>query len=148
MSEKNFYCVVADGSQAMWRAISYCENLSKVNGFGIYLLHITDDSEFSHWLGVGSIIKQEAEVSANKLLNQIKQTIISKFPEIILIYHQGDTAHDVYDLVSKIHEIKALVLGMDNDARDPGKIISYLAQSPREIKTPVIIVPINSPINS
>ena len=148
MSEKSFYCVVADGSQAMWRAISFCENLSKVNNYGIYLLHITDDSEFTHWLGVGSIIKKEAEASARKLLSQISEKLQTKFSAVEIIYHQGDIEHDVYDLVAKLPNVKALVLGIDNDARNPGRIINYITKSPREIKTPVIIVPIDSPINS
>jgi hypothetical protein len=61
------YLVIVDGTVECDRAIVFATRRASRIGGGLVMLAIVDDADFHHWLGVGQIMREEAEEAAGLL---------------------------------------------------------------------------------
>jgi nucleotide-binding universal stress UspA family protein len=66
------FLVVVDNTTECHSAINYASQRAVRTGRKLTLLRVIDPSDFHHWLGVGKLMKQEAETEAS-IINLIKE---------------------------------------------------------------------------
>ncbi len=142
LSTTKNYLVIADGSKAMENALQFCMERVQLTKFGLILLHVVNDSEFVHWLGVGAKLQSEAKINGESLLHEICKKYENEFSCVIPLYREGNLAHITKEILQTRTDIASFVIGVDDAHRESGDIIQYLYETRfRQIKTPIIIVP-------
>ena len=95
------------------------------------------------WLGVGDIMKAEAEDKSAKLLAKAAErarVIAAIEPERMM--REGMTAHEIALLIEQDEDISTLVLAAGLGAEGPGPLVSSLAaRGGLGLPIPVTIVP-------
>ncbi len=137
------YLVIVDGTPESDRAIVYAARRASRIGGGMVMVAITDNSEFHHWLGVGNIMREEAEEAAAELLDKAasrSQDVAGINPEKII--RTGNRADEIKALINEDEDIAFLVLAASSDSEGPGPLVTLLASSAAgTFPVPVVIVP-------
>jgi len=137
------YLVVVDGTPECDRAIVFAARRAARIGAGLVALTIPDDADFHHWLGVGDILKEEAEDAAMTMLEQAAQRsreIAGIEPEKVV--RTGNKAEQIVDLINEDKDIAFLVLAASTGSEGPGPLVSLLAgKAAGTFPIPVVIVP-------
>ena len=137
------FLVVADESAECGRAIHFAARRAGRIGAGIVMLAITEPADFEHWLGVGDVMKAEAEDKAAALLERhasIGRTIAGIEPEQVI--RSGNKAEEIRALIEVDADISFLVLAAGINAEGPGPLVSLFAgKVSGSFPIPVVIVP-------
>ncbi len=137
------YLVIVDGTPESDRAIVFASRRASRIGGGMVMVAITDNSEFHHWLGVGNIMREEAEQAAAELLDKAasrSQDVAGINPEKII--RTGNRADEIKALINEDEDIAFLVLAASSDSEGPGPLVTLLASSAAgTFPVPVVIVP-------
>lgn len=137
------FLVVADDSAECGRAIHFAARRASRIGAGIIMLAIADPGDFQHWLGVGDVMKAEAEDKAAALLERhagIGRTIAGIEPERVV--RSGNKAEAIRALIEEDADISFLVLAAGTGAEGPGPLVSLLGgKASGSFPIPVVIVP-------
>lgn len=137
------FLVVADESTECARAVHFAARRAVRIGAGIIMLAVADPGDFQHWLGVGEVMKAEAEDKARALLERhasISRTIAGIEPEMVV--RTGNKAEEIRALIEADADISFLVLGAGTGAEGPGPLVSLLAGKTSGLfPIPVVIVP-------
>jgi nucleotide-binding universal stress UspA family protein len=95
------------------------------------------------WLGVGDIMKAEAQATAEKLLAKAAErarTIAAIEPEQVI--REGVTAQEIAKLIEQDEDISTLILASSTGSDGPGPLVSSLAsKAGAGFRIPVTIVP-------
>ena len=137
------FLVIADESAECARAIHFAARRASRIGAGITMLAIAEPAEFQHWMGVGAVMKAEAEDKARTLLDRhakIGRAIAGIEPEMVV--RTGNKAEEIRALIETDPDISFLVLGAATGADGPGPLVSLLAgKTSGSFPVPVVIVP-------
>ncbi len=136
------FLVVLDDTRECLNAMRYAAMRAAKTGGGVTILSIIPPEEFSHWLGVGTIMREEArerveahyEVFAKWMRDRQKID-----PELVI--REGEIVPQILDLMNIDPEIGVLVLGAGEDKGGPGPIVSQLSKSLGSLPVPLTIVP-------
>jgi nucleotide-binding universal stress UspA family protein len=135
--------VVIDETPEVDRALYYAARRVARLGAGLVLLNVIPVGETQVWLGVGDIMKAEAEEKAQKLLSGAAdraRSIAAIEPEMIV--REGVTAHEIAKLIEADEDISSLILAAGLHAEGPGPLVSSLAaKGGLGLPIPVTIVP-------
>ncbi len=139
---EKYYLVIADGSKQMFDALEFCQTRVQLTKFGLILLHVVNDAEFVHWLGVGTKIREDAQQRGNALLRELTAKYEEFFPDVQTIYREGNVGQIACEILRERANIASFVLGVDEHHQEAGDIIQYLHRTRyKNITTPIIIVP-------
>ena len=137
------FLVVADESAECARAIHFAARRASRIGAGIIMLAVAEPGDLQHWLGVGEVMKAEAEAKARALLERhagIGRTIAGIEPEMTI--RTGNKAEEIRALIESDADISFLVLGASTGQEGPGPLVSLLAgKAAGSFPVPVVIVP-------
>lgn len=137
------YLVIVDGTPESDRAIVFAARRTARLGGGLVFLAITDNAEFHHWLGVGNIMREEAEEAAKSLLEEASdrsREIAGINPEKVI--RTGNRADEIKALINEDQDIAFLVLAASTNSEGPGPLVSLLASSAAgSFPVPIVIVP-------
>ena len=136
------YLVVVDESVECDKAIVFAARRASRIGGGLVMLAVADGADFHHWLGVGDIMKEEAEDAAQKLLEKAavrSREIAGVDPEKVV--RSGVKAEQIATLINEDEDIAFLVLAASADSDGPGPLVSLLASTTGTFPVPVVIVP-------
>lgn len=137
------FLVVADESAECVRAIHFAARRAGRIGAGIIMLAVTEAVDFQHWLGVGDVMKAEAEDKARALLERyasIGRSLAGIEPEMVV--RSGSKAEEIRALIEADADISFLVLAAGTSAEGPGPLVSLLAgKAAGSFPIPVVIVP-------
>lgn len=137
------FLVVADESAECARAIHFAARRAGRIGAGVTMLAVTEPGDFQHWLGVGEVMKAEAEDKAEALLERyssISRSVAGIEAERVV--RTGIKAEEIRALIESDADISFLVLGAGTSADGPGPLVSLLAgKTAGSFPVPVVIVP-------
>jgi nucleotide-binding universal stress UspA family protein len=135
--------VVVDETAEMDRAIYFAARRAARLGAALVMLNVIPVGETQVWLGVGDIMKAEAEEKAQGLLAQAAErarVIAAIEPELVM--REGVTAQEIVKLVEEDEDISSLVLAAGVSTEGPGPLVTALAaKGGLGLPVPVTIVP-------
>ncbi len=136
------FLAVIDETPECGRAAAYAARRAKASGGAAVLLYVIDAADFTQWLGVGEIMRAEAQEEAETRLSRVAEDIRTKIgtePEAIL--REGKTVEEIRTLIEADREIAILVLAASDASEGPGPLVSAVAGSGSAFPIPVTIVP-------
>ena len=140
---KRKYLVVIDDTEECDRAVYWAARRAGRTKSQIVMLRVIETAESDQqWLGVGDIMKAEAQDAANKALNKFAARIkqIAKItPDRVI--REGDTAGEIARLIDEDADIGILVLAAGTGKEGPGPLVSDIAKTAGMFPIPVAIVP-------
>lgn len=126
--EKRKFLVIADGTPESSRALRYAARRAKACDSGVVLLLVLEPGGFEHWLGVESIMKEEAREEAALVLGELAarvQSLVGINPEKHI--REGSTYDALLALLEEDENIAVLVIGAA-EGNNPGTLVSLLAK--------------------
>ena len=137
------FLVVVDDSDECAKAIRFAARRCARVGAAIVLLAIAPPPEHETWLGVGEVMRAEAEAEAEKRLDDAAGAVRSLAglePEKLV--RTGDKADELLRLIEEDEDISLLVLAAGIGREGPGPLVSTLAgKSSASFPIPLAIVP-------
>lgn len=136
------FLVVVDGTLESRAALRWAERRAHGNEGGLVLAAILEPGGFEHWLGVESLMKQEAQEGAQEILEKLAEDvekIAGRKPETYIL--EGDKVSQIINLIDGDKTISTLVLAASIDTEGPGPLVSALATGLAGFHIPVTIVP-------
>jgi nucleotide-binding universal stress UspA family protein len=137
------FLVVVDDTTECLRAVNYASQRAvRANG-KLTLLRVVDPSDFHHWLGVGKLMKKEAEAEANMVLEKLSLLVNQEtglIPEIIV--RHGQAGNEIISLIKEDKTISLLVLAAGTELNNPGPLVSsFTGTKSGSFPIPITIVP-------
>ncbi len=120
--------MIADGTPESSRALRYAARRAKACDSGVVLLLVLEPGGFEHWLGVESIMKEEAREEAALVLGELAarvQSLVGINPEKHI--REGSTYDALLALLEEDENIAVLVIGAA-EGNNPGTLVSLLAK--------------------
>ncbi len=142
--EFTFLCVV-DDSEELSRAVRFsCRRAERVGG-NVALVYIIQPAEFSHWVSVGDLMREEARQEAEDLMLGVSKGVQDCSGLTPTIYiREGNMAEELIDLIDEEKSISLLVLGAAAGDDGPGPLISYfMEKAAGKLRVPITVVPGN-----
>ena len=137
------YLIVIDDSPECDRAIYFAARRCARISAGLIMLTVTEAEGFDRWLGVGDVMKAEAQEAAEKVLEAAAarcRTISGIEAERVVL--NGARADVIKELINEDRDIIFLVLAAGTGSDGPGPLVSMLAgKSAGTFPVPVVIVP-------
>lgn len=137
------FLAVVDESEECAKAVRFAARRCARVGAAMVLLGVAKPPEHETWLGVGEVMKAEAEAQAEKLLDTAAaavRALAGLEPERIV--RTGEKADEVVKLIEADEDISLLVLAAGAGRDGPGPLVSALAgKSAASFPIPVAIVP-------
>jgi nucleotide-binding universal stress UspA family protein len=134
---------IVDETPEADRALYYASRRAARIGSGLVLLTVMDPGEAQVWLGVGDIMKAEAEEKAQALLDKAAERVreIAGI-EAERIVGEGAAISEVKRIIEEDEDIAVLILAAGEGAEGPGPIVtSVAAKGGMAFPIPVTIVP-------
>ncbi len=135
--------VVVDETPEADRALYYAARRAARLGAGLVMLNVIPVGETQVWLGVGDLMKAEAEDKAEALLATAAErarVVAAIEPERVV--REGVTAHEIGLLIEQDEDISSLILAAGVGAEGPGPLVASLAvKGGLGLPIPVTIVP-------
>jgi len=139
------FLVVVDGTPESEVALQFAARRALHTGGVVTLLAILEPGDFQHWLGVESIMREEARQEAEAVLHRLAAQVneqTGRFPELII--REGKKAEQPKQLISEDRSIAILVLAAGTGKEGPGPLVSLVAAaSENAFPIPVTVVPGN-----
>ena len=136
--------VVADDSAECNRAVHFGARRAVRLGGVLVIVAIADSGDFQQqWLGVGDVIRAEAEDAAAALIEKYAaqaRSLAGIEPERVV--RVGITADEILALIEEDEDISYLVLAAGTGSDGPGPLVSTLAvKAAGTFAVPIVIVP-------
>lgn len=138
------FLVIVDESEECSRAVSFAAYRANRLGAGLVLLSIIDSSDFDQFLGVGDVLRAEAQQTAQRLtdaqVNRIRA--IGDVPVETAI-REGRPVAQIEALLAADLSIAILVLGASSSTEGPGLLVTAFAtrSGAGPLRIPLTIVP-------
>lgn len=139
---KRKFLTVIDETPECRRAVAYASRRAKNTNGTLILLYVIDSSEFQHFLGVGDIMRAEAEEQARQTLSDISADVRKNLGiETEIIVCEGQKAAEISKLIDNDQDIAVLVLAAGSGAEGPGPLVQSIAAKGSAFPIPVTIIP-------
>lgn len=137
------FLVVVDESEEMPVALKFACKRAKKTGGRVALLHVVQPTEFVHWLGVETLMREESREQGEALLQKYAAEVNrSTGQQAILFVREGDEAQQVAELLQEDRTISILVLAASTSSEGPGPVVSHLTgKELSNLRIPITIVP-------
>lgn len=135
------FLAVIDDTPECERAVAYAARRAKNTSGALVMLFVIDNSDFQQILGVGQIMRQEAEERARSTLEKFAATVRQEQgiePELII--REGNTNDQLPSLIEEDQDIAILVLAAGSGKEGPGPLVQSLAGRAL-FQIPVTVVP-------
>ncbi|PIE07534.1 MAG: universal stress protein [Rhodobacterales bacterium] len=136
------FLVVLDDSKECLNAMRFAAMRAEHTGGEVEILSIIPPDEFNHWIGVGSIMQEEARERIHAHYEVFAKWMRDKHsvdPELVI--REGIAVDEILKRVNESSEIGVLVLGAASGRRGPGPIIAQLMRQTATLPVPLTIVP-------
>ena len=137
------FLVVVDESEEMPVALKFACKRAKKTGGRVALLHVVQPTEFVHWLGVETLMREENREQGEALLQKYAAEVNrSTGQPAILLVREGDEAQQVAEVLQEDTTISILVLAASTSSEGPGPVVSHLTgKELSNLRIPITIVP-------
>jgi nucleotide-binding universal stress UspA family protein len=138
------FLVVLDDSRECLNAMRFAAMRASKTGGAVEILAVIPPEEFSHWMGVGDIMREEArerimahyEVYAKWMRD--RQGV-----DPTLVIREGEIFDEVLAQIKDNPEIGVLVLGAGTDKKGPGPLVTQMLKVAGTLPVPFTVVPGN-----
>lgn len=142
-AKRRKFLVIVDGTPESEVAIHFASlRASHTNGV-VTLLAVIEPGEASQqWLGVKTIMQEEARAEAEELLHRLAAHVneyAGIMPELII--REGRRTEQVMQLIAEDKDIAILVLAAGTGKEGPGPLVSMVASADKSFPIPVTVVP-------
>ncbi|MBM3608041.1 MAG: universal stress protein [Alphaproteobacteria bacterium] len=137
------FLIVIDETDECDRAIYFAAKRAARVAAGLTMLNIMAEAEHGHWLGVGDIMKAEAEEAADSMLERAAARVREMAGiESEKVRRTGQSADVIRDIINEDEDISFLILAASAGNEGPGPLVSQLAgKSSGTFPIPIVIVP-------
>ncbi|MGB0439787.1 MAG: universal stress protein [Primorskyibacter sp.] len=136
------FMVILDDSRECLNAMRFAAMRAAHSGGGVCILSVIPPDEFNHWIGVGTVMREEA-----------RERIIAHFdvfakwmrdrqgvdPELVI--REGEAVAEIIAQVGEDPEIGIIVLGAGTDKKGPGPLVTALTKQAGTLQVPITVVP-------
>jgi len=137
------FLVLLDDSEECDRAIYFAARRAVRTSSGLVILTVVADAGFHEWLGVGDMIREEADQESEAMLGRAAErcrAIAGLQPELVL--RRGGKAEQILELLQEDEDISFLVLAASASSEGPGPLVSTIvAKAAGTFPIPIVIVP-------
>ncbi|MEE9588779.1 MAG: universal stress protein [Hyphomicrobiaceae bacterium] len=138
--------VVVDESPEFDAALYFAARVARRTGGTLCFVYVIGPGDFTHWIGVEAIRREEETSRANALFRRARIKLATVDcqdlePEEVIL--EGQTNEELVELIESDEDIAVLVLGAASDAEGPGPLVSMLAtgKGAGTFPIPIYIVP-------
>jgi len=138
------FLVVLDDSRECLNAMRYAAMRAARTGGGVTILSIIPPDEFNHWLGVGTLMREEARERIEAHFEVFAKWMRDRqevHPNLVI--REGELLPQLIAQIREDPEIGVLVLGASDGKQGPGPLVSQLTRSAGGLPIPLTIVPGN-----
>ncbi|QFU07884.1 Universal stress protein family protein [Rhodobacteraceae bacterium THAF1] len=135
------FLVILDDSRECLNAMRYAAMRAAKTGGSVTILSVIPPEEFNHWLGVGTLMREEARerIEAHyEVFAKWMRDRQSVDPELVI--REGESVAQIMAQIKDDPEIGVLVLGAGDDG-GPGPLVSHLSKGAGGLPIPLTIVP-------
>lgn len=136
------FLVVLDDSKECLNAMRFAAMRAEHTGGEVEILGVIPPDEFNHWIGVGSIMREEAKERIHAHFQVFAKWMRDKHDiEPRLAIREGKVVDKIVERINERADIGVLVLGAASGRRGPGPIITQLMRQSGTLPVPMTIVP-------
>jgi len=135
------FLAVIDETPECGRAVAYAARRAKNSNGALVMLFVIDNSDFQQILGVGEIMRAEAEERARSTLEKFAANVREEQgidPELII--REGRITEELPSLIEEDQDIAILVLAAGSGTEGPGPLVQSLANR-AQFQIPVTVIP-------
>ena len=137
------FLVVIDDTPECDRAVYFASRRALRIGAAVIMLRVIEMHDRNQqWLGVGDIMRAEANEEANAVLDRYAaraSSITGVMTERVI--REGDKVKELFDLIEEDEDIAILVLAAGTSNEGPGPLVASLANTADNYPVPIAIVP-------
>ena len=136
------FMAVVDQTPECSRAVLYAGYRARNSGGGVVLMYVISGEDFQQWLGVGDLMREEAQQEAEAALARTAQFIREKIgiePELVI--REGKAVEQIHALIEEDRDISILVLASGSTKDGPGPLVSALSGRAAAFPIPVTVIP-------
>lgn len=134
--------VVIDDTAECMRALTFAAKRAARTGAGLVTLSIVVPEDAQAWLGVGDIMRAEAEEAAHHRLAEAAdqaRALTGIDPERVV--RTGAKAEQITRLIEEDDDISVLILAAGTDQEGPGPLVSHFFSRSANFPIPISVVP-------
>lgn len=137
------FLVVADETTECDRAVYFAARRASRIGGGVVLVSVNEPIDSQNWLGVGDVMKEEAEEAAAALLEKLAaRTRATGGVEPERVIRSGVRSDEILALIEEDEDISFLVLAAGTGSDGPGPLVATIAgEAAGAFPVPIVIVP-------
>lgn len=135
------FLAVIDETPECGRAVAYAARRAKNSNGALVMLFVIDNSDFQQILGVGEIMRAEAEERARSTLEKFATKVREEQgiePELII--REGLISDELPSLIEEDQDIAILVLAAGSGKDGPGPLVQSIANR-AQFQIPVTVIP-------
>lgn len=136
------FLVVLDDSRECLNAMRYAAMRAAKTGGGVTILSIIPPDEFNHWLGVGTLMREEARERIEAHFEVFAKWMRDRqnvHPDLVI--REGEAVPQLLAQIREDSQIGVLVLGAGVEKGGPGPLVSQLSKTAGGLPVPLTIVP-------
>ena len=136
------FLVVLDDSKECLNAMRFAAMRAANTGGGVVILSVIPPEEFSHWIGVGDIMREEARERIHAHFEVFAKWMRDRQnidPELVI--REGELLAEVLSHIRDDRDVGVLVLGAGTEKSGPGPLISQMMKTAGSLPIPFTIVP-------
>lgn len=134
--------VVLDDSRECLNAMRFAAMRAARTGGGVVILSVISPEDFTTWIGVGDIMRQEARDRIHAHFEVFAKWMRDKQgvdPELAI--REGEPVAQILAHIAENPDIGVLVLGAATDKKGPGPLVTALSRAAGALPVPMTIVP-------
>jgi nucleotide-binding universal stress UspA family protein len=136
------FLVVLDDTRECLNAMRFAAMRASHTGGGVKVLAVISPEEFSHWVGVGEIMREESRERIRAHFEVFAKWMRDRQgvdPELSI--REGEPIPQILAEITDDKEIGVLVLGAGTDKSGPGPLVNHMTRMAGGLPIPVTIVP-------
>jgi nucleotide-binding universal stress UspA family protein len=136
------FLVILDDTRECLNAMRFAAMRASKTGGGVKVLAVIPPEEYSHWVGVGEIMREESRERIRAHFEVFGKWMRDRQgvnPELSI--REGEAVPQILAELKEDAEIGVLVLGAGADKSGPGPLVTQLVRMAGSLPAPVTIVP-------
>ncbi len=136
------FLVVLDDSRECLNAMRFAAMRASHTNGAVVILSVISPEEFSHWIGVGEVMREEARERINVHFEVFAKWMRDRQNiDPTLIIREGEPEPEILAQIQEDPDIGVLVLGAGIDKKGPGPLVTHLSRASGSLPVPITIVP-------
>ncbi len=136
------FLVILDDSRECLNAMRFAAMRANKTGGGVQILSVIPPDEFNHWIGVGTIMREEARERIRAHYEVFAKWMRDRQgidPELVI--REGEPVPQILAQIREDDEIGVVVLGASAEKGGPGPLVQQMSRIAGSLPIPMTVVP-------